>query len=824
MLQIPVDFALLPATAAVPDSTDVLFTGFGNMGSVMKTLSVALFVVLPLGAATLVKDGRSNYSICVSPKATAAETRAADELRRFIGEMSGATLPVVNTCTARGRYLRVNAGEGLGPEEFRIEVSGDAITIEGGRPRGTLYGVYTFLDRLGCRWFTSQVSRIPKMRTIDLPAMKERGKPAFEYREVYVTEALERDWAARNRTNGSNTKLDESTGGKVEYYPFVHSFYDLVPPSKYFKEHPEYFSLIDGARRVERGQLCLTNPEVLKIGVARVREWIAQHPTAQIISVSQNDWEGWCECDRCKRVEQDEGGQHSGPLLRFVNAVADEIVKTNPDKLIDTLAYWYTENPPSKVRPRPNVRIRLCPIGVCESHPYEKCPRSAYFVKNLKAWSAITNQLYIWHYNTNFSHYLAPFPDYDELAADIPLYKRNGVVGLFMEGSYPPGGGGEDAELRSYLMARLLWDPTVNVDRETNEFMQGVYGPAAKPMRAYFDLLQREVQMAPKGLGQHIWIFNLPVFSRAFRPEAERLFQAALAAAGGDPAIRRRVEKAHLPLEYMDVTLAREYRVRDDGYAPDDLTGWQARFAAFAEKLRGFAISSIREGRGLDEDVKAANALRQYSVVKLESDRWRVVAVPELEGRMLQLVDKRTGQNLLRAPQVGDGGYPNTGGQIVQAAADYPLRPWTGDWKVASSDARELVLDGTAGEGVKLRRRIRLDGDWVHTETSAEGGSAELVLQNRADFEPGDIDTARALGSLFLKPGEMPAGSQTVEVPGGLWRLSRTGMRDVLVRFSPEAVARTTQSWTAKGGARVSLAVWSKRGRSVSVATDYGAE
>jgi len=150
----------------------------------------------------------------------------------------------------------------------------------------------------------------------------------------------------------------------------VHSFNQMIPPEKYFSSHPEWFSLIDGARRSERSQLCLTNKEMLQESIKNVLEWIQQHPEARIISVSQNDWTGWCECDNCRRVEEEEGGVHSGPLLRFVNAVADEIGKKYPDKLIDTLAYWYTEDPPAKVRPRPNVRIRLCPIGVCESHPY----------------------------------------------------------------------------------------------------------------------------------------------------------------------------------------------------------------------------------------------------------------------------------------------------------------------------------------------------------------------------------------------------------------------------------------------------------------------
>ncbi len=79
-----------------------------------------------------------------------------------------------------------------------------------------------------------------------------------------------------------------------------------MPPAKHFKDHPEYFSLIDGKRRAERSQLCLTNPDVLRIAIEQVETWIKEHPDATIFSVSQNDWEGWCECDKCRRVEAEE--------------------------------------------------------------------------------------------------------------------------------------------------------------------------------------------------------------------------------------------------------------------------------------------------------------------------------------------------------------------------------------------------------------------------------------------------------------------------------------------------------------------------------------
>ena len=436
------------------------------------------------------------YSICLCSQASPSEQRGANELQRFVEEMSGARLGITTDCRTSRPLIFIGDSPALrrvakgfdaaafGPEEFLLKTAGRHIVIAGGRQRGIMYGVYTFLERLGCRWFTPEISRIPKRSTIEFPRSTNARSRLSNTARFISAKPSTRTGRRATKPTATPPPSMHPPAARWSTSPSSTASYSLVPPEKYFQSHPEYFALVDGVRRPDNAQLCLTNPDVLKIAVARVREWIKEHPTASILSVSQNDGSGWCECDRCRRVEQEEGGQHSGPILRFVNAVAAEIEKTDPGKLIDTLAYAYSENPPAHVRPRPNVRIRLCPIGVCEAHPYEQCPRSAYFLRNLKTWAAITNQLYIWHYNTNFSHYLTPFPDFDELAADIPLYQRSGVVGIFLEGSYEAGGGGENAELRSYITARLLWNPHIDVERDLDEFFEGVYGPAAKPMRA----------------------------------------------------------------------------------------------------------------------------------------------------------------------------------------------------------------------------------------------------------------------------------------------------------------------------------------------------
>jgi len=724
--------------------------------------------------------------------------------------------------------LSVAQGE-VGPEGFRLKTAGRNLLIAGGRQRGTLYGVYTFLEKLGCRWFTREVSRIPKLRTIRVGPLDELQKPAFEYREPFFTEAFDADWAARNKANGNSMQLDARRGGKVSYYPFVHSFYRLIPPEKYFKDHPEYFSLIDGKRRVERGQLCLSNPEVVRLGTEGLLKWMEEQPGATIYSVSQNDWEGWCECDNCRRIEEEEGGAHSGPVLRFVNALAAAIEKKHPDKLIDTLAYWYTEPPPLKARPRPNVRIRLCPIGACEAHPYEQCPHNAYFMRNLRAWSKITDRLYIWHYNTNFSHYLMPFPDFDELAADIPVYRRHGVVGLFLEGAYPKGGGGENAELRSYVMARLLWDTRADVEAAIREFMEGVYGKAAPAMRDYFELLHREVRQAPRGEGRHFWIYGVPNFSGGFLSKARELFQRALDAAENE-AVRARVRKARLSIDYLELLGAKEFAVRGDTYAPADLAGLKQRFDGLLADLRGFGITSIHEGAELAGDEQEFQArIKPYRVERLEDAGMRVVVAPELSGRIIAMSDKRKNFELLRRPSPGERGYPDVGGLAVSVYPDWHTRArYPVSWTLESvSGARELVLAGAAPNGLKLRHRVwRAEGESrVFTETILDNTSAAAIdaaLVWRAESDPGgdyrDVEVSfqardgSAVERVLVRPEEQPAGSESytgVRLPQGEWFVvnRRSG---ATFRAAVFEAARVNLSWTAKAQKRVTLEGWSE--------------
>ncbi|MCW5932821.1 MAG: DUF4838 domain-containing protein [Fimbriimonadia bacterium] len=563
----------------------------------------------PQKMMTLAENGKSDYAIVRPAQAIPSEMHAAQELQAFLKQISGAELPILTDAqpmpkralllgsqdtNAHIKKLRVNLPlKELGEDGIVIRSSGDHLILGGGRPRGTLYAVYTFLEEtLGCRWYTSDESFIPSKRAIRIPAPNKKSVPAFEYREPFFTEAWETNWAARNRCNGHHMRLDETTGGKIGFYPFVHSFYTILPPDQYFKDHPEYYSLLKGERKVEGGQLCLTNPDVLRITIERVREWIRDHPEAKLFSVSQNDWYGCCECPACQSVIKVEGSA-AGLMLAFVNAVAEAIEKDHPDKLIETLAYQWTEDTPATVKPRKNVRVRMAPIGNCFAHPIDTCPENKKPYENLLAWSRVTDNLYIWHYNTNFAHYHLPFPDLDELQGSNRAYHAMKVKGIFYQGAYPRGGGGEFATLRAWVLSKMLWNPKVDVWQLTEEFLNAYYGKAGPLMLQYQRMMHEKVQRE----NIHFRIFDDPkrvgYLPREILDRAESLFQQAEEAVANDPKRLERVQKTRLSIEYAKLMRAETDEER-------------AKYAKIVgDKIKRFQIQQVNEWRPVEEFLKA---------------------------------------------------------------------------------------------------------------------------------------------------------------------------------------------------------------------------
>jgi hypothetical protein len=438
---------------------------------------------------------------------------------------------------------------------------------------------------------------MPWKPSLSIGTVAHRFKPPLEYREPYWYVAFDHVWAARNKANGTQAGGDALRGGRQVYEGFVHTFYTLIPPETYFAAHPEWFSEIDGQRTFKNSQLCLTNEDMRRELVKNLRERLRAHPAATIASVSQNDCFSPCACPRCRAVDAEEGGP-AGSLLRFVNAVAADLEPEFPGLAIDTLAYQYTRQPPLSVRPRPSVIVRLCSIECAFGKPLDD-PRNKAFFDDLEGWSKIAGRLYIWDYTTNFSHYIQPHPNYGVLAPNIRLFAGRNVRGVFEQGAYQSWGA-EMAELRAWVLAKLLWDPRLDEGKLREEFLAGYYGPAAGPMERYLKGLEDALAQAGDALSCYspsdAKFLSLDTLRRAWSALGSARRKARRSAEYG-----RRVRRASLPVAYA--VLARWEPLREEARRTGQSWPWPASrdglLAWFLEAARSENVTMISEWQSL---------------------------------------------------------------------------------------------------------------------------------------------------------------------------------------------------------------------------------
>jgi hypothetical protein len=443
----------------------------------------------------------------------------------------------------------------LSDEGYAIAAKGETLFLLGGRKRGAINAVYALLEEdLGCRWYDRKDATIPKMRKHTFKPVLRSYKPVLMVRDPFYWTAFDPTWSLRNRTNAPSAQVPEEYGGRIDYALWCHTYNVLVPPDKYFKDHPEYFSEHGGKR--DQAQLCLTNPDVLKLVIKNVRETLKKNPNSEIVDVSPNDWEGYCECANCKAIDDAEGSK-SGTLIKFVNAVAEDIEKDYPNVKVNTLAYLGTFMPPKTIKPHKNVLIRLCTDSHAWGYTFSLVTETERFQKAIRSWAAIGANVTIWDYTVNFSHHPAPMPNMPVVDYAIPFYIRHNAKGIMLQGFYECGGT-ENAAMRSWVWAKKLWDPTLSSRDLMRDFIYGYYKEAAEPVWKYNDMLWNlwEENHAKPGSQNQLYglgaryVPNSAFLGKEFQEKADPLLAEA-AKLAKDPDTVYRVRVANLPLVYI---------------------------------------------------------------------------------------------------------------------------------------------------------------------------------------------------------------------------------------------------------------------------------
>ncbi|NLH98022.1 MAG: DUF4838 domain-containing protein [Chthonomonadales bacterium] len=787
------------------------------------------------GKCTIAIGGKrvspKTHAIVLPARPSDVERYAARELQHHLELVTGAVIPITpepQRTTQIGLFVgnckaHAEPNIKLKPEELRVRTVGPALALNG-KGRGVLYAVYSFLeDQIGCRWFTPDCRTWPRQGNIRIGKLDHRYAPPLEYRGGDYPIARPGDFAARVRLNGANHAIAPEQGGNVGVHSLAHTFAALCPPERYFAEHPEYFSLVKGQRQSGYAQLCLTNPDVLRICIEGVRKWIKENPRITVFSVSQNDTFNYCECPNCSAVAEEEGSQ-AGPMLRFVNAVADAIAKDHPNVAIETLAYQYTRKPPRITKPRPNVIICLCSIECCFIHPLGADPHNASFVEDIKGWSRICKRLWIWDYVINYAHSICPFPNLYVLKPNIRFFIENGVRGIYEESCYYTKGS-ELQELRNYIIAKTLWDPDYDTDKAIREFCDAFYGPASPHIRDYIRLIHEATQKDPD---RHVMIYTHPrdYITPEMIAQARAMFDRAEAAVHDDPVRLHRVQVARLPIIYAEITLARggRWRETDGKLVQEGASDIGALAEQFERIARAEGVTMVREG-GPDANLDAWLAsvprrAKSLDVLTIQGGGLQAQILPGLGGRIWRLLDPQ-GRDVVAVAGAPNGWQPELHGYEEYSEAGYRSPGWQEPYAVKERSERHAVLEADLPNGLRLQRRIELhsSGPAVvitsmvsnpgasprvaclrsHPGFAATLGQGTSVRIKRPDGSYRTIAIAEQAGAetdLWLRAEELPAGEWSIEDPGSGRRLTCT--------FERGEVAQCLLNWS-RADRRVNL-------------------
>lgn len=522
----------------------------------------------------LASTAQTSYRI-VYPNGNAKLMAAAQTLADALTEMTGAGFACASDAEAEAAAEIVIGGTNRaapsfdvtqGMDTYRIVTAGEKLFIQGASDRAVTYGVYGFMeDDLGCVFINGAETFIPHSGTVKLAPIDRTETPAMQWRNVYAYETKQSDgWYEKLRLNGIEADPTDADDGINEYAgwgTWCHSYLSFVDPDEYFDEHPEYFAMKDGQRirqDPESGletQLCLSNPEVLEIVKTKLAQMIAEHPERTYWDFSAMD--SWnvqgCECDQCRALDE-AAGSGMGSLLPFLN----ELAKAFPDKIISTLAYQHTINPPTNgIEAEDNVVIKLCSMPGDQGSSYLQgaTEGAAQFQKLVQDWHKVCDKIVIWDYVVDFEHLLLPFPNFAVQQQNQQFYEENGVIGVFHQASREKGD--EFAEMRAWVLAQMMWKGS---DTDVNEllakYIAAAYGDAAAEIAEYVNALAANfhAEQEPLGLYDAPSAHKRGYLSKKNIAAYQEIFARAEEKVATNPVLLARVQKAKIPVLYAKMT------------------------------------------------------------------------------------------------------------------------------------------------------------------------------------------------------------------------------------------------------------------------------
>ena len=586
-------------------------------------LSSLLAACCSVSGVQLTEGGKTEYSIVLPADASDNLKYAAHELKIHLEEASGTTFPVVSGEAKSGEkqiVLREQDPE-LETGEFQVRTEGNTLFLSGGGESGIHHAVHDFLETdCGYIWYDARGGKkIPDLRNFKLPEIDRKKKYAWEFRSMspdyFFYRPIGHYFLYRNRMN-EKTRLMPLPGMEKDSLSFIgteekrlagkgvndfsranpanHTFFDYIPdvPGKsriaalkdkgYFKDHPEWFSVYQDGKRTAR-QLCFSNPDMCEEFKKNFYEHIRSTPNANVFSVSAHDMPGpFCYCPECEALVK-KYQTNGAPVFLFVKELAESVKKDFPNVLIHTFAYRkaQTEFPPVELVFPDNVVVNFCPLDDDMSKPFDS-ETNAETYRNLQKWTGICRHVWLYYYVNPWTFGILTPPALGNVrrcAYDTVRAARAGVTGSTY--SHPVGTPAMVGftELQSYLMARLMYDPDLDIEFLIDDFMKFEYGPAAPLMNRYLNELEKVAAetgiFVPWNAVTGVWN---SFFKSADAVRWQGYFDEMEKLTANDPETLFSVQRVRFPLDIM--TLRFYHRIRKE--IPD----YRTSVTELGERLR----------------------------------------------------------------------------------------------------------------------------------------------------------------------------------------------------------------------------------------------
>ncbi len=693
--------------------------------------------------------GNGEYRIVVSENCDLIELNAAKELAEYLGQITGKHyLPLLkDTDKIQPPYIAVGRGnkllstkpawEKLGADGFVVQSDGN-VYLAGGTPGATMYAVNWFLDhQLGVKWLAPDYTFVPKRSQLSISKSSTVQVPRFNFRQILGHEGQDKAFAAHNLLNGSSHgAYSIIPPAEIDHFDYswqrpgmTASFYQLLPPKDHQAKNPQWYA---------GGQLAMMNDGMRAALADAIGRRLAKEPNYgdYWFGLMDNDW-GWDMDGESRAFAQKHGCVPSAPLFDMVKDVARRVQQKYPKAKFASNAYHWGFNPPRNLEIPDSIRVFPMTIHLDYSTPLN-VGRNVHLGRDLEQWNATAKNILLWDHVVNFHGFIQPTPNLYPIAETIKwLDGLKNIQGYFAEASWNTKGS-EFASLRTWLMARLLWDPKADYKKAVEEYCDAYFGAAGKIMRDYIDYMHVYSVQTRSPIWEKVNV-DAPMLTLDFIVKADAMMAQAAQLVKDDPVRLKHVNQVRVTIDYVALLRRQEFEreaAKRGIKWNSDRANRTARAKAIAEAE---GIKQYRQSGPMSEFFEIIEMDRKPSALPVEFANVKPENIREVQDLGFNRYYNTT--VLVTDPKASDGITARlegkNGAPLIQAK--HHLLPEEGEWDVYAQVRVEA--DGAADDD-KVGGVGSMPPMGVFTEMKWK------------DFKDGEYHLVKAKGGPFSYSGD----------------------------------------------------------------------